>query len=68
VRKEAALKALGVGLRVDPASFRTPRTGQPEELMAAMPSVTVVDVPADGAHAVAVAVASATGGVRVRQH
>ncbi|MFC7594814.1 4'-phosphopantetheinyl transferase family protein [Terrabacter sp. GCM10028922] len=68
VRKEAALKALGVGLRVDPASVRTPSTGLSEELVAGLPRVTVVDVPVDDAYAVAVAVALGPGVVEVRQH
>ena len=68
VRKEAALKALGVGLRVDPASVRTPSTGQSTRVVAGLPKVTVVDVPVDDAYALAVAVASGRCAVRVRQH
>ncbi|MBB2985186.1 4'-phosphopantetheinyl transferase family protein [Terracoccus luteus] len=50
VRKEAALKALGVGLRVDPASVTTPRTGVPFRIVPSSPTVVVHDVatPVDG--------------------
>ncbi|NUR79487.1 MAG: 4'-phosphopantetheinyl transferase superfamily protein, partial [Dermatophilaceae bacterium] len=47
VRKEAALKALGVGLRVDPASIRTPEEGRAAAVVAGLPPVTVVDVGLD---------------------
>ena len=65
VRKEAALKALGVGLRVDPATFATPAPGIPAEVVPGMPSVTVADVDVPGAYAVAVAVESAAGALSV---
>ncbi len=56
VRKEAALKALGVGLRVDPASVTTPTTGAPHTVVPSWPAVVVHDVgsPVDG-HVCAVA-------------
>lgn len=68
VRKEAALKALGVGLRVDPASFVTPAPGVPTRVVPGRPPVTVVDVDVPGAYAVAVALESAAGALTVRVH
>ncbi|WP_020144358.1 4'-phosphopantetheinyl transferase superfamily protein [Terracoccus sp. 273MFTsu3.1] len=68
VRKEAALKALGVGLRVDPATFATPAPGVPTEIVPGMPSVTVVDLDVPSAYAAAVALASAAGALAVRAH
>ena len=68
VRKEAALKALGLGLRIDPAGLRTPSTGQSRAVVAGMPMVTVVDVPVADAYAVAVAVVTGSDSVRIRRH
>jgi 4'-phosphopantetheinyl transferase len=71
VRKEAALKALGVGLRVDPASMRTPTEGQAGEVVAGLPPVTVVDVrpePDPAGHAVAVALVGSGAPLVVRRH
>jgi 4'-phosphopantetheinyl transferase len=48
VRKEAALKALGVGFVVDPADLRTPQAGRPGVVVPGHPAVTVVDLPLDG--------------------
>jgi 4'-phosphopantetheinyl transferase len=74
VRKEAALKALGVGLRVDPATLRTPPVGVPARVVAGRPCVAVVDVVVDGTgvnpddtHVGAVAVVGAAR-VHVRHH
>ncbi|GAB3871922.1 4'-phosphopantetheinyl transferase family protein [Terrabacter terrigena] len=71
VRKEAALKALGVGLRVDPARIRTPAFGRAAEVVPGLAPVTVLDVegglePVD--HAVAVAVVGEGAPVVVRRH
>jgi 4'-phosphopantetheinyl transferase len=68
VRKEAALKALGVGLRVDPSSFVTPRDGVLAEVVPGMPWVTVVDVDAPTGCVAAVALASGSGRLEVRRH
>ena len=68
VRKEAALKALGVGLRVDPTTFVTPRAGVPTEIVPGMPCLTVVDVDAPAGCAAAVALTSGPGGFEVRRH
>lgn len=71
VRKEAALKALGVGLQVDPASIRTPPVGQAGEVVAGLPPVTVVDVRAEtgsSGHAVAVAMVGGDAPLVVRRH
>jgi 4'-phosphopantetheinyl transferase len=46
-RKEAALKAAGVGLAVDPASMRTPESGIRTRLVALGVDVTVVDLALD---------------------
>lgn len=45
VRKEAALKALGTGLRKDPAGVRSPLSGIPTDLLGDGTRVTVRDVP-----------------------
>ncbi|RKT77555.1 4'-phosphopantetheinyl transferase [Terracoccus luteus] len=60
VRKEAALKSLGVGLRVDPASMTTPRAGVPLTVVPRSPTVVVHDVatPVDG-HVCALALVAA---------
>ena len=59
VRKEAALKAVGIGLRTDPAGVRTPPSGIPTDLLGdGTAKVTVHDVALpwpDAAAAVAVA-------------
>lgn len=46
-RKEAALKALGVGLRTDPASVRTPPSGIPTHWDGFASGFTVVDLVLD---------------------
>jgi 4'-phosphopantetheinyl transferase len=71
VRKEAALKALGVGLRIDPASIHTPIEGRAGEIVAGLPPVTVVDVeagPDPAGHAVAVALVGGRAPLVVRRH
>lgn len=71
VRKEAALKALGVGLRAEPARIRTPPVGRACEVVAGHPAVSVVDVdpgPGLGDHAVAVALMGGDAPVVVRRH
>ncbi|GAA2467546.1 4'-phosphopantetheinyl transferase family protein [Terrabacter carboxydivorans] len=68
VRKEACLKALGVGLRVEPASFVTPRAGVLTEVVGGMPSLTVVDIDAPAGCAAAVALVSRPGPFEVRHH
>jgi len=58
VRKEAALKALGIGLRSDPSSLLTPPSGSATDIVQDGRWVTVQDVPLpwpDAAAAVAVA-------------
>ena len=66
-RKEAALKALGTGLRTDPASLRTPPDGIPTDLAGDGTWVTVRDVPVPWpGHAVAVAVAGRADPLEVR--
>ena len=61
VRKEAALKALGTGLRTDPATVRTPPTGIPTVVVAGHEPLTVTDLVlprrAARTHVAAVAVA-----------
>lgn len=44
VRKEAALKALGTGLRTDPATVLTPLTGIPIAIVPGAMTVTVTDL------------------------
>ena len=67
-RKEAALKALGTGLRTDPARVRTPPSGTPTDLLGDGARVTVIDVPAVW-HTTAIALAVVdAGAVTVRQH
>lgn len=69
VRKEAALKAVGVGLRADPAGVRTPLSGIPADLLGDGTWVTVQDVPLPWPEAVAaVAVAGRAIPVTIRQH
>ncbi|MGO4596024.1 4'-phosphopantetheinyl transferase family protein [Terrabacter sp. 2RAF25] len=71
VRKEAALKALGVGLRTDPASIRTPPADQASEVVVGHPVVSVVDVdpgPDMDGHAVAVALVGVAAPLVVRLH
>ena len=68
VRKEAALKALGVGLRVDPTTFVTPRAGVLTEVVPGMPCLTVMDVDAPAGWMAAVALSSGPGGFEVRHH
>jgi 4'-phosphopantetheinyl transferase len=66
-RKEAALKALGVGLRTDPASVQTPPSGIRTEWDGFASPFTVVDLALDVAGAVgAVAVLGASGQLTVR--
>ena len=68
VRKEAALKALGVGLRVDPTTFAAPpRRGRPR-MVPGMPPVTVVDLDVPMPYAAAVALRSPPGALTVRRH
>jgi 4'-phosphopantetheinyl transferase len=55
VRKEASLKALGVGLRVDATTFATPVPGVPARVVAGRPMVTVADIAAPSGYAAAVA-------------
>ncbi|HYO86259.1 MAG TPA: 4'-phosphopantetheinyl transferase superfamily protein [Dermatophilaceae bacterium] len=62
VRKEAALKATGHGLRVDTASLRVTPPDQPPRLLAwddaevPAPTLTMADLPVEGQYAAAVAV------------
>ncbi|OFE16620.1 hypothetical protein BA895_03260 [Humibacillus sp. DSM 29435] len=67
VRKEAALKALGTGLRTDPATVRTPPTGIPTVVVPGTEPLTVTDLVLPGAaartHVAAVAVAGASAEV-----
>lgn len=66
-RKEAALKALGVGLRTDPASVRTPPSGIRTHWEGFVSPFTVVDLALDVPGAVgAVAVLGADGQLTVR--
>lgn len=68
VRREAALKALGIGLRTDPAGLRTPPSGLPSELLGdGDATVTVHDLALPWPEATAaVAVAGQVGQVDVR--
>lgn len=69
VRKEAALKALGTGLRREPADLLTPPSGIPVDLLGDGRWVTLQDVPLpwdDAAAAVALAGQSGDLVVRVR--
>jgi 4'-phosphopantetheinyl transferase len=68
VRKEAALKALGSGLRLDPTTFATPSPGVPAQVAPRMPWVTVVDLDVPAPYAAAVALEAATGPVTIRRH
>jgi 4'-phosphopantetheinyl transferase len=69
VRREAALKALGAGLVVDPAALRTPRPNRAVAVLPDRPPVTVVDVPlVDDGHVAALALAAAYGTVEVTAH
>lgn len=67
VRKEAALKALGTGLRTDPATVRTPPTGIPTVVVPGTDPLTVTDLVLRGAaartHVAAVAVAGTSAKV-----
>ncbi len=62
VRKEAALKATGHGLRVDTASLRVTPPDQPPRLVewndseVAAPTLSMADLPVEGQYAAAVAV------------
>lgn len=71
VRKEAALKSLGIGMRRDPAGLRTPPSGIPTDLLgdgAARVTVTVHDLALPWpAVAAAVALAGQARRVDVRQ-
>lgn len=58
VRKEAALKALGVGFRIDPATVLTPVTGVPVRLVPGLPTVVVADLEAPSGYAGALAIVS----------
>lgn len=67
VRKEAALKALGIGLRANPAELLTPPSGIPLDLLGDGSWVTVRDVPLPWAEVLAaVAVAGRVGGFETR--
>ena len=68
VRKEAALKALGLGLRVDPTTFATPTPGIATDVVPGMPSVKVIDLDVPRAYAAAVALESGRGALAVRAH
>jgi 4'-phosphopantetheinyl transferase len=70
VRKEAALKALGVGFVVDPGTLRTPQPGHPQVVLPGRPAVSVVDLPLDdeGGHVAALALAAAYDDVEVMLH
>lgn len=71
VRKEAALKSLGIGLRTDPAGLRTPPSGIPTDVIgvgAARVTVTVHDLALPWPEtAAAVALAGQARRVDVRQ-
>ncbi len=68
VRKEAVLKALGPGLRVDPTTFRTPPAGVCAAVVPGMPAVTVVDIDTPVGCAGAIALVDDSHQVRVRRH
>ncbi|HET8988782.1 MAG TPA: 4'-phosphopantetheinyl transferase superfamily protein [Humibacillus sp.] len=69
VRKEAVLKALGVGFVVDPARLATPMPGRPGLLLPGRPPVSVVDIPLDDdGHVAALGLATAYGAVAVTVH
>ena len=68
VRKEASLKALGVGLRVDATTFATPVPGVAARVVVGLPSVTVADVAVPPGYAAAVAVRSTSGDLDVVGH
>ena len=74
VRKEAALKALGVGFVVDPADLPTPQPGRPRVILTGRPAVSVVDLSLDHAdghadgHVAAVGLAGAYDRVDVTLH
>ena len=72
VRKEAALKSLGIGLRMDPAELRTPPSGIPNDVLgdaaAQVAPVTVHDLELPWPEAAAaVAIAGRARRVDVRQ-
>ena len=69
VRKEAALKALGTGFSVDPATVPAPAPGRPRLVVPDRPPVSVADVPTgERGHVAAVALAAAYGTVAVTVH
>jgi 4'-phosphopantetheinyl transferase len=69
VRKEAALKALGVGFVVDPERLRTPQPGRAGVVLPGRPPVSVVDLPLDDrGHVAALGLAAAYGSVEVTVH
>ena len=69
VRKEAALKALGVGFVVDPGTLTTPQPGRPGVILPGRPAVSVVDLALDDdGHVAALGLAAAYGEVRVTVH
>jgi 4'-phosphopantetheinyl transferase len=69
VRKEAALKALGTGFAVDPATVTAPAPGRPGAVLPNRPPVSVADVPTgEPTHVAAVALAAAYGVVAVTLH
>ena len=69
VRKEAALKALGVGFVVDPAALTTPQPGRAAVVLPGRPAVSVVDLALDGdGHVAALGLAAAYGDVVVTLH
>ncbi|WP_404387738.1 4'-phosphopantetheinyl transferase family protein [Humibacillus xanthopallidus] len=69
VRKEAALKALGVGFVVDPATLATPQPGRADIVLPGRPAVSVVDLALDDdGHVAALGLAAAYGEVQVTVH
>jgi 4'-phosphopantetheinyl transferase len=82
VRKEAALKALGVGFVVDPSTLTTPQPGRPAVVVPGRPAVSIADVPLcddidlravddarrAGGHVAALGLAAAYDAVRVTVH